>query len=235
MRPSCSACRRRFRPRTASTSWRVLGRFAPTRTFEAELTGSFNTATDTVTIRVPPTAFAGRSFFGPYDALTDIGITSRRLLGVIIPDADSAPGQCPYTVGLGSIPPGPGQEPPVQPPAGPDGTVAAGQPYSWSGVQTTGVDTFVAGGLFLMGEMDDDELLQVVGSGTLAVTYSAGPLSYVGLSIRSLDDTELAYTEIPLGQQTTLTAPITPGQYIVRVHHYLAVLSTFSATARLQP
>ena len=215
-----------------------LGKFAPTRTFEAELTGSFDTATDTITIRVPPTAFTGRSFFGPGDALTDISITSRRIVGIVVPDADTAVGQCPYTVGYGSIPPPPGVEPPVQPqppPPSPDGTVAAGQPHSWSGVQTTGADTFVAGGLFLMGDMDDDELIEVVApsGGTLSVTLKAGPLSYVGLSIRTLAGEEIAYTEIPLGLEDTLTAPVTSGRYVVRVHHYVAVASTFQATAQL--
>ena len=36
-----------------------LGRFAPTRTHVADLTGSFDNETDTITIRVPPTAFDG--------------------------------------------------------------------------------------------------------------------------------------------------------------------------------
>ena len=212
-----------------------LGKFAPTRTFESELSGSFDTETDTITIRVPPTAFTGRSFFGPGDALTDISITSRRIIGVVVPDADTALGQCPYTVGYGSIPPPTGVEPPVQPPPSPDGTVAAGQPYAWSGVQTTGVDTLVAGGLFLMGDMDDDELIEVVApaGGTLSVTLKAGPLSYVGLEIRTPSGDQLAYTEIPLGMEETLTAPVSSGRYVVRVHHYVAVASTFQASARL--
>ena len=210
-----------------------LGKFDPTRTFVSELSGSFDNATDTITMRVPPTAFEGRSFFGPGDALTDISITSRRLLVVLIPDADTAIGQCPYTVGYGSVPPPPGVEPPVQPPPAPDGTVAAGQPYSWSGVETTCADTLFAGSLCLMGEVDDDELIEVVGDGTLSVTLKAGLLSYVGLEIMTTTGEQLAYTEIPLGLEETLTAPVTSGQYIVRVHHYLAALSTFQATATL--
>jgi len=210
-----------------------LGKFAPTRTHVADLTGSFDNETDTITIRVPPTAFEGRSFFGPGDVLTDISITSRRVLILVVPDADSAPGQCPYTVGYGSIPPPPGVEPPVQPAPGPDGTVAAGQPHSWSGEQTTGVDTLLFGTVSVMGEMDQDELIEVVGNGTLSVTYTGSPLSYVGLEILTTDGQELAYTEIPLGQETTLTAPVTAGQYVVRVHHYVAVATTFQATAQL--
>ena len=84
-----------------------------------------------------------------------------------------------------------------------------------------------------MGEMDQDELIEVVGSGTLSVTYTGNPLSYVGLEILTTDGQQLAYTEIPLGQETTLTAPVTAGQYVVRVHHYVAVAATFQATAQL--
>jgi hypothetical protein len=166
--------------------------------------------------------------------LSNIGITSRRVLGVIVPDADVAAGQCPYTVGYGSIPPPPGVEPPIQPEPGPDGTVAAGSPHTWTGEQTSGVDAFLAS-LFVMGSMDDDELLEVdaPSGGTLSVTVKAGPLSYVGISILTTDEQELAYTELPLGTEGTITAPVTSGRYIVRVHHYVAVLSTFSATAQL--
>ena len=210
-----------------------LGRFAPTRTHVADLTGSFNNDTDTITIRVPPTAFEGRSFFGAGDALTEISITSRRVLILVVPDADSAPGQCPYTVGYGSIPPPPGVEPPVQPPAAPDGIVAAGQPHSWAGEETTGIDTLLLGAVSVMGEIDHDELIEVVGNGTLSVTYSGSPLSYVGLEIMTTDGEQLAYTEIPLGAGTTLTAPVTAGRYVVRVHHYIAALASFEATARL--
>lgn len=84
----------------------VLGHFAPTRTALATLTGSFDTETDTITIALPGDALAnavdGAPVMSDGDVLSGFSIVARRQMGVIVPDADTANGACPYTLGLGA-------------------------------------------------------------------------------------------------------------------------------------
>jgi serine protease AprX len=81
-----------------------LGRLGTTgRETLATLTGSFDPATDEISINLPaskmsPVVTEGSQFAG-------LNVVSRRELGVLIPDADSADGSCPFVVGSGVVVP----------------------------------------------------------------------------------------------------------------------------------
>ena len=95
-------------PRTGSPSF-VLGRFDSTtgaRTTLATLTGTFDTSTDTITTVLPGDAISKAVTGAPVmtngDALTGFSIVGRRISGAVVPDADTANGTCPYTLGVGA-------------------------------------------------------------------------------------------------------------------------------------
>jgi subtilisin family serine protease len=124
-----------------------LGRFAPTRQRLATLTGQFNVEADTVTILLP---FDVRDDQGEEipqvpaivdgSTLTSFTITSRKVMGVLIPNVDSAGGSCPYVVGSGVVNPAPAPEPtPVPPPPAPEphATLTDGQTFEQDGTSPT--------------------------------------------------------------------------------------------------
>jgi serine protease AprX len=90
------------------------------------LDGSFDSANDLITIEVPNAKLGGTTGVKPFadGVLSNFQIVSRRNEGELIPDADTANGVCPYTIGLGAVPPV-SPPPPPPPPPPPSGTNAA--------------------------------------------------------------------------------------------------------------
>jgi hypothetical protein len=76
-----------------------------------DLTGSFDNASNDVTVRLPSAAYAGAQpahpALGPGSAITGLSVLSQRLLGVITATADSASlaSDCAYTVPGGAADP----------------------------------------------------------------------------------------------------------------------------------
>jgi serine protease AprX len=116
------------------------------------VTGSFDAAKDLITVVIPKDALT--SIGGPTLAdgtsLTGIQVLGRRSLAVLAPPADTADAQCPYTLGLGAVPPPPASDGggtgtgtgtgTGEPPSGPvEGTVAPGGSFAWSGAARTDV------------------------------------------------------------------------------------------------
>jgi subtilisin family serine protease len=94
---------------TATGETFELGRIVTTReTLIDSLPGSFDPATDTITIRIPNQLLAGAGLTPLADGtvLSGFSIVSRRQYDAVaisfIPDADSADGTCPYTIGFGA-------------------------------------------------------------------------------------------------------------------------------------
>ena len=104
----------------------------------ADVSGSFDTVADTITVTVPAALLAEHAGKAPedLDALTAIETIARRAV-VNQPSsqgqqADAATAGCPYTFGLGAVagPPPPPPGPFTPPPS--EGTVTIDAPYAWS-------------------------------------------------------------------------------------------------------
>lgn len=214
----------------------VLGRFAPTRTTLAELTGSFDDATDEITIVLPAQTFADAvpdaPAIAPGSVLSGFGVTSRRETGVIVPNADDAGGACPYTVGYGTgIDP---NAPPPEPeePKGPDATLAVGDSYTWEGEPTTNA-SFALGCDAPEGEGCDETLIDVSEAGTLTVDIAdAAMLSDFDLSVVAPDGTVLSDGS-PGSTESVVIPDAGAGVYTVRVEAFATVGSVYRGTATL--
>jgi len=207
----------------------------------------FDDANDTVTIVIPRSAptlgAAPDPAFAAGGTMTGFFARSRydespTPLG---PVADSAPGTCPYTLGLGAVPAPPGPPPPPPPPpppVQPDASLTVGGPaYSWVGEPATGSDTIVAGTIDLIGRVHQIRLIETVVSGgpaTLTVQIT-NPLTAYGLfEIRDTQGNRVAYSEALPNETVVLTVPVTAtGRYIVDVGYFIGVLASFSASATL--
>lgn len=88
---------------TTATESFVLGRLGTTReTIDGDLQGSFDPAADTISVVLPVDVFA-RNGLAPQDiaagdVLDGFEVVARREYVVLVPDADTAPGRCDYTV-----------------------------------------------------------------------------------------------------------------------------------------
>ena len=81
----------------------VLGKFETTRTTLASgLTGSFDPATDEISVTVPAQLWTDLALPGaiaPGEQVAGLSIVARRSLVLLVPDADTATSGCGYTVG----------------------------------------------------------------------------------------------------------------------------------------
>ena len=215
----------------------------------AEVTGSFDTAADTISVTVPAALLAEHAEKAPVDldALTAIETIARRA-AVNQPSsqgqqADAATAGCPYTFGVGAMP---GPPPPPPPPPGPytpppsEGAVTVDAPYEWSD------------GPF---ESDKQELIDVpctrdetgpscdrvgitvavpAGGGTLAVDLIAQNLvDDFDLSVWKPDGSVLGTSE-SYGGFELVDEPVTEaGVYTVIVTAWSQNLSGYEATATL--
>jgi PKD repeat protein len=86
-----------------------LGQFTPTRTTLADLTGTFDPATDEITAVLPAdtisTAVSGAPAVSSGSEFSGLEVVSRRDFFALVPDADTATGTCPFVVGSGTSTP----------------------------------------------------------------------------------------------------------------------------------
>jgi PKD repeat protein len=86
----------------------VLGKFETTRTTLATITGSADPAADVLTATLPAGKIAelvpGAGVVSVGSNFSGLNVVSRRDLLLLVPDADTANGTCPFVVGAGSTP-----------------------------------------------------------------------------------------------------------------------------------
>jgi len=88
----------------------VLGRFETTRTtLASDLQGSFDPATDEITVTLPAhkvaDLVAGAPVLAPGVQISGVSIVARRDLLLLVPDADTATSACAYSVGAEHVQP----------------------------------------------------------------------------------------------------------------------------------
>jgi subtilisin family serine protease len=219
------------------------------------LSGDFDSVTD----RVRLTLEAGdleEAALGPLakgEVLTQFVVASRRLLGSeaasVAPLADAAVGTCPYTIGVGAVPP-PGGQP--QPPA--DGEVSSHETtYAWSGENlTNNASLFGCEGLSfgfgLHGEFPsgcDRELIEVTpptGGATLEIeirtegdgNFLIDPLATdLDLYLFGPDGSMLAAQGVPGGNERVTKRLTEPGVYTVVVLGFQSVETAYEGDAKL--
>jgi subtilisin family serine protease len=225
----------------------VLGRLATTReTLVSGLPGRFDTETDTITITVPNSLLGDTIVpqFADGDVLGGFSIVSRRQFNAVavsfIPDADDAGGICPYTLGLGAVPPPEGDPVDEEPPSSggdADATLGVGDNHRWEGGPVTD-SHFLFGCSGISGRTCHDEhieLLVPAGGATIGIDLEAdlGALNDYDLELYGPDGTIVA-TSATEGSNESISERVTvPGVYRVRVIAWLTVESGFRATATL--
>jgi Subtilase family len=215
----------------------------------ADVTGSFDTVADTITVTVPAALLAEHAGKAPVDSdvLTAIETIARRSV-VNQPSsqgqqADAATAGCPYTYGLGAVA---GPPPPPPPPPGPytppasEGTVTMAAPYSWSDGPFESERTELVDSSCTRDETgpscDRVGITVVVpsGGGTLSVDLLAQNLvDDFDLSVWKPDGTVLGTSE-SYGGLELVEEPVTQGGvYTVVVTAWSQNLSGYDATATL--
>ena len=82
-----------------------LGRLGTTgRETLATLTGTFNPATDEITVLMPSDAIPSAPVVTTGSQFSGLNVVSRRDVVVLVPDTDTASGTCPFVVGAGTAP-----------------------------------------------------------------------------------------------------------------------------------
>ena len=204
------------------------------------VTGSFDPATSTVTIRLPFAATAddaaGVRPLAAGEVLSSIQVVSRRQIGGAVPDADTADAACGYTIGVGNGTPPATATPDDQP----DTTLARGGPaYTYSGAVTTGAsDPTGLGGIVGLDEVMASgdgtvvKLVQVADAGHLKVTLTSDMPADFDLEVLDARGQVVGTSGVP-GSDELVEADVAPGNYRVIVRTFAAVEATFTATASL--
>lgn len=202
-----------------------LGRFAVTRSLIAPVTGTWDVDADEVTIVVPaviqgPT---GAIVFqaAPGARITGFTVTTRRIVGRVIPDADVAGGGCPLTAPAeaGELPPPPA---PPSVPTEPNAVLNGGDRATMTGTvwQTNSNYGDCAENL------DDPRcnvfLIEVDATGILEfdVTATDKPLEDYDIYLYDSDRSGLLYAGAPAPAADAAAFPVEPGRYYVQVMPY---------------
>lgn len=216
-----------------------LQRIETTRAVVADtddgIVGTWDVATDKIRVDVPAIIrdADGETLFSVDGGSTLAGfaITSRRMEGVFVLDADHASGGCAV-----AVPPGL----PLPPPP-PDGTLSAGQSYSWSGGPTTD-SSFIFGCDGPSDSTCDKERIDVtvpVGGATLAISMTADLAEVNDYDLLLYDPDGIQLGTQPLqgqsgGSNESITVPVTKsGVYTVEVRAFATVYAQYQASATL--
>jgi hypothetical protein len=223
----------RIDPTVTGPTFRA-GRFGATgRETLAPLTGTWDLDTDRITITLPQSIAATEDDPGyTIDngaVARGIKVTARRIVGVSVPDFDTAGGGCALTV-PGTPPPAPEPEPKPAP----DATVSATSPrYEWTGGPTTMVDPVP------LGLAVDRRVVDVVvtDGATHQVTFAAlasdPTINDIDLTIYDEDGNELKSSATNGGDES-VTLPVgTTTRFIVEVLHYVTIEATYTASVSL--
>lgn len=216
--------------RTAGDPTYTLNEFDGSRSAIGAVEGTWSVDDDFVTVTIPATLTlddtSAYTVFGDGSSIRGFRTTSRRVTGVVVPDADTASGGCVLRV--------PGTAPVT---SGVDAELSLPEQatYTFLGEATTAVESFVAGPLEVTGSATDEKVIKVVSStgATLTAELTASPTSYAILTITGPDGGEIAYAEAPAGQTVSTSARVVSGVYRVTFSYLLAVESTYEARLTL--
>lgn len=211
----------------------VLGKFETTRTTLArDLEGTYDVDADTITIRVPAVA---RNADGDVtfqlragDQVGPFEVVSRRQMVALVPNADSATGECRVTVGN------------VVPPADGTGLPALddlGDALAWDGIAT---GAFSASETCVGCVEEAFDLIAPSTGGTLTISLSdivdATGTADLDLRLRGPNAMHLLTDDIGNGDTISVAIPgdgSANGRYTVEVLSYTAVEVGYTVTASL--
>ena len=240
--------------RTAEPSF-VVGRFETTRTTLAAITGTYDVDADVVTGILPYDAL-NVALGGAVPVIADgsvLGgheIVARYDFDVVVPDADSATGACPYTVGLGAVPPPPGSGPVVVDPGGDgssdgglpdgeaDGAIDAGGSVTFTGAPGTALGDPVGAGLGGVGITADQveaftiDLL-AAGPATVDLVGEQGEVQDFDLVVRGQDGEELGSSAEVGGIEQVVFDNPSVQRITVEVIRYSTVEAGYTLTTSL--
>ena len=209
----------------------TFGEFDGGRTAIAPVPGLWDLQHDLVKVLVPASVSRadGTEYvvFGPGSTIRGFETTSRRVTGVLVPDADTAGGGCRLAV--------PGIAPDDA--SALDATLSAARTtYAFHGGPVTAVETLVAGPVEANGKALDERVIEVIAphGGTLTARLRSDPTSYATIEI-SGPGGQLDYAEAAPGQAADVSSPVTSGIYRVTVSYLAAVEATYDAIVTLDP
>lgn len=210
-----------------------LGRFETTRAAVAPVTGTWDIDSDRVTIVIPaviPAATAGEpAAFAvePGVTLSGFAVTSRRVVGVVVPDADTASGGCDLTA-PGTPPPPPPTPPTNEPgslPTEPSATLRGGDTVAIEGTAPATNDAYAD----CVDVLTDPRCvvylvdLQPGSQGALAIDIEADdPLADFDVYVYDLAGTQVGFAGLTGPVDVGAAVPVTPGRYYVQVVPYTA-------------
>lgn len=222
--------------RTATPMFRLTRLGATSRETIADVSGTWDIDTDTITVDVPAVIPAPDEGAEPLFAMTPgsaaraFEVVSRRQSGAIVPDADTAKGGCPVVV------PGtaPEEEPPPTEPA--DGSVTLGGPaFEFSGAPGTAVSEPTVGvEVPVTAEGSESFDLDVLDAGSLTVEALADSpeTDDIDLYLYDADGAEVE-SSANAGGAESLTVDVPPGRYRIVVVRYTTVEGGYSGSASL--
>jgi len=216
-------------------------------------TGSFDGVGDLVTINLPAAALKTAKVTAPTDgtALLNLYVWSRRVVGPLGPVADRTGGLCPFTLGLGAVPPpagtttGPDPAPKaVAAPVRSEATLVPGGPaYTWSAGPFTSANVNEGCTGITVAACDVRGLTLEVpeGGATFEVTITpSNPTGDFDLTVSGPDGKVVGTSAGgPIVDSSTSTEKVTvkvttPGIYRIEVNPYLTVNTTFKGEAKLR-
>ncbi len=216
-------------------------------------TGSFDAAADVVTINLPAAALKTAKVAAPTDgtALLNLYVWSRRVAGALAPIADRTGGLCPFTLGLGAVPPpagtttGPDPAPKAvaAPPTSKATLAPGGAPYTWTAGPFTSanVEGGCAEALTSPCDVRGVTLEVPEGGATFEVTVTpSNPAADFDLTVSGPDGRMLGTSAgAPVVDSATSTEKVTvtvttPGIYRIEVNPYTTVNATFKGEAKLR-
>lgn len=216
-------------------------------------TGSFDAAADIITINLPAAALKTATVTAPTDgtALLNLFVWSRRVAGAAAPVADRTGGLCPFTLGLGAVPPplgtttGPDPAPKaVAAPLTSKATLApGGAAYSWTAGPFTSanVEGGCAEALTSPCDVRGVTLEVPEGGATFEVTVTpSNPTADFDLTVSGPDGKVLGTSAgAPVVDSATSTEKVvvkvtTPGIYRIEVNPYTTINATFKGEAKLR-
>jgi hypothetical protein len=224
--------------RTGTPAFRLTRLAATGRETIADVSGTWDVDTDTITVDVPAVIPgvdpASEPLFAidPGSSARGFEVVSRRQSGVIVPDADTASGGCEVVV-PGTAPADEEDPTPLEPA---DGSVTLGGPaFTFSGPPGTAVNETTLGvEVPVTAEGADTYELDVVDPGrlTVAALAESPELNDIDLYLYDASGAEVM-SSADAGGDETLTVDVIPGRYRIVVIRYTTFEGGYGGSASL--
>jgi hypothetical protein len=229
----------------------LLGHLNPTRTTIATLTGAISVEANTFEAYLPPTAFSANLPDAPVIAdgtvFASHEVVSRYDQGFLVPDVDHAPGACPYTVGLGAVPPpvddepvDPDPDPGGLPPGEADGVITSSSPsVTFTGEPGTAVNEYTIGvGVGVTGALEDVYTVDIypAAGGSVAAFEAIADLDLVNdidVYVYDQDGAVVGQGATYGGFETDTWDVATVHRYTIKVIRYATVEAGYQLTVSL--